>query len=100
LIKKKKISEGIRRYYGSLEWKKRKEERQKTTFDKILGILDTENFKSTREICNEYNKQSQKEITLRRMSQLLFQLLAKKRLCTEIKNNGNKGRFRVWKRKN
>lgn len=97
--KNKKISEGIKRYYGSLEWKKRKQENSKESFKKLDKLFQENRWHSTMELCQKFNKQNQKEITLRRMSQLLFTLLGQKLLDTEIKNMGNKGRFRQWKKR-
>jgi hypothetical protein len=66
--------------------------------DKVKKIFEDDGWYSTMDLCKKYCEKNDKNITLRRMSQLLFKLLAKNLVQTQIKNTGNKGRFRQWKK--
>lgn len=90
------ISKGLKRYYKSVEYQKRIQLHNQHKTNSILKILQTEPL-STLELTKKYNQSTNKDITLRRMRQLLYELLEQKLVDTKIVNtSGKKGRYRVW----
>jgi hypothetical protein len=92
------ITNGLKRYYSSIEWKKRRLEQYTKRNKRLLKIISNE-WQPTKEICKKYNEQCDKQYTLRRIEQLLNDLLCDYLVDTKIVNTGRLGRTREWKLK-
>lgn len=93
-MRQKKISEGLKRYYRSIDFKKRKQETLNVRMKNTLEVL-TETPQSTVEIAKKYSVKIGKDITLRRMSQIMYEMLGKQLVNTKFREN-QQGRSRVW----
>lgn len=92
---KENISSGLKRYYSSIEYKNLRKIKDENTIKNVLKLLSEEQ-QTTLQILNKYNQVHNKDVTLRRMRQLLYLVLKQRLVETKIVNTSKKGRSRVW----